>query len=700
MLHKPINPEPYNTYITKDEHEIIGCDIPGNKKIIGDYTKIVDIETSETVYEAYSQYDDSPKSRIEYENVLANTECGKEYSWNTFYWEFPEGCGSEYTIINAVDSGDNLIHLDESIKKKEFILTEMYVGSLNYGYSCGGLNRSVTLDQAFNDDSLVGKCALYFFDSPLYGYDSKGEISSLYETDIVNCSLIAIKGKLNEDERYQADLDESGNYQMISSTTVLDANMSYYRGRCTYIYFDDLEFYNTVIEYCENYCDDEHGVIYCLCRNNDSFQLDSRSLFYTTENNNNRYYCLSNATFKNGNIVCEIYPQAQNDIPAGTKINIFSPFNHWNISPDYYFRCKTHPTITINTFPKIADENKLYDIQGDFSVSFSPGENCADINYYQLYLYAESFDGKYIFVEKSNRLFSSNDSHLFRGFISGNSYKVVAICIDNDGDEWTEEVTFTTQYNKDDYVSCVEFNDEDYAIKIHTNQIDLTSYTTSGVENLNCKIYKHRTGYLCADYVGDFLETDSVMTDYNIQNDMDYTYYVRISYQSSGENCVTIKQIGNVTPDFLGSCIMGLEKSIDGIYQITKTFYLNYHFNDLIHESNQELSRDYVGTFGKYQQELRGSSNYITGTAEGILGYEATGGYTEAKYMKQEWLNFINDDSIKLYKGFDGNTMLISITASKVKPRYYAEYGLINEVSISFKQVGDIENSTIYETEV
>ena len=54
MLNKPINPEPYNTYITKDENEIIGCDIPSNKKIIGDYTKVIDIETSEIVYEAHS----------------------------------------------------------------------------------------------------------------------------------------------------------------------------------------------------------------------------------------------------------------------------------------------------------------------------------------------------------------------------------------------------------------------------------------------------------------------------------------------------------------------------------------------------------------------------------------------------------------------------------------------------------------------
>ena len=710
---KPINPSPFNAYITKDKHETIECEMPKNQKIIGDYTRIVDVETSKVVFDAYSQYEDIPKARIEYSNVLTKAMTGKEYSWNTFYWGTPVKEGTEYKFLNELNEGDNLICLGSNLKKDNLILSGMYIIT-NMGFDYGHIEIAHNLERAFNDERLLGKYAVVFDGMPLCGHNIYGKLCDFpYDITFDNlndCILVALK---------TLELDNNGNYQILSSTEILDIKYNLFRDYCAWIYFDDKIFNDTI----QN---NSGEVYYCIFKKDSESTISENSLLsIKTEKGEEYYHCVRSVSHKNGRIECRVYPEFKcnffNNDATDNTVNIFFDPKCWNISPDYYFRCKAEPTILINSTSKIKEvpettdlgditKNKLYDIESDFKVTFKPGENCTDMNYYQLHYYIKSDKDDYVLVEKSNKLFPDDAGYSFKGFVDGGSYKVVAICVDNDGDEWTEELCFDVSYdikNSGNIINCVRFNEDDYSIKVNIESL-ISKYPDA--ENIDSdlpysfKIYKQRKGYLFADYVGECSSWSPKLADHNIQNDMNYTYFLKVAKKveddSSDLDIEGIYNIGEITPVFVGSCIMGLKKTSNNTYQVAKVFHLNYHFNDCMHESAQELIRDYSGTFGKYQQEIKGSVNYLTGVAEGLLGYEVDGGYAEPNNIKNDWLEFINDDSLKLYKGMDGNTMLVSITTSKIKPRYYEEYGLVNEVNISYKQIGDTNNIAIYDLEV
>ena len=58
----------------------------------------------------------------------------------------------------------------------------------------------------------------------------------------------------------------------------------------------------------------------------------------------------------------------------------------------------------------------------------------------------------------------------------------------------------------------------------------------------------------------------------------------------------------------------------------------------------------------------------------------------------------MNDDSVKLYKGIDGKTMIISIESNSIKPYNFPGVGIVNEINMSFKEIAPVSNYSIYIT--
>jgi hypothetical protein len=306
-------------------------------------------------------------------------------------------------------------------------------------------------------------------------------------------------------------------------------------------------------------------------------------------------------------------------------------------------------------------------------------------------------------------LYSTEDTYEFSGFFHDQKYKISAICVDKDGDEWN--------------VDGVEFVVDNPAIATYTIPTIFNRKTTTidisldnllaAYQNATFEFYralKNDVGEpIKLEYAGGGLsKTNGAIgynkwIDYNIRNDSYYDYYIRVEY--TGKDSDTDQGIDfilvatDVHVDFEGTSILGIEKNSDTKLNILNSFNLFLHIDSSMSELKNEISREYINTFSRYPKELKGHQNYISGSCSGLLGSECNGIYEEARGIRNSWNKFVNDDSIKLYRGLDGETMVISIDSSRVKPFYYPNVGLVNEVYITFKEIASASHLTIFRTE-
>lgn len=385
---------------------------------------------------------------------------------------------------------------------------------------------------------------------------------------------------------------------------------------------------------------------------------------------------------------------------------------NFNTTPAYYFRTKIPPEISVMGS---LDNYYITDIKGDFGINYT-SSSCA-INYFYLYLFVYDKDNaKWVLQEKSPAYYNIKDTHTFVGFVNGQKYRVRGVCVDNDGDEWTTaDITFDCLHYPylsqkafaDLYGVVTRFNSKSTTIDISLSSI-IASY--SDVSDIKVEFYKViQNDTSAVDYItyagGGLCKTGGVLIfdcwhDYNIKNDAVYDYYMRLTFtESDVENSRWYIVGSKIQTDFCGASILGLEVATGTELAIVHNFNLFYRFDSNMSELITEISRDYVNTFGRYPKELKGFQNYLSGQFSGLLGSEINGIYEEPKGIRSQWNNFINDDSIKLYRGLDGETMIISIDTIKVKPYHYAGVGLVNEVHFTFKEMSPTEKYAIFSTE-
>lgn len=110
-------------------------------------------------------------------------------------------------------------------------------------------------------------------------------------------------------------------------------------------------------------------------------------------------------------------------------------------------------------------------------------------------------------------------------------------------------------------------------------------------------------------------------------------------------------------------------------------------FSSDLSEIKINLQNNYVSGFSKYEKEQKGYTSNINSDVTILLPSYKT---------QKDWIDFIERDDIKLLKDFNGQTVIIGIESSSIRPYHFPGEGLTNEITISYKEIGRAEDIPIY----
>lgn len=695
MLNKPINPSPHNCCVNP-KNVTFEYEIPNNETIDGAYLYSGMVNTGELRGDSYKDFSDNPTNKF---SVSWSELKEGDRFWQTFYWKNPTVDGEKHTIV-GVDSATNEIIikpkgnpvLNKSLCKEnetsanEFLRVEL--GTMRgYSFEITEDMLNTLQSNTSSKKNYIGQpcfCVPYYFSfcSELVseiGY----RIVELYDTNNILIGRAKILAAFGQSA---FDYEDPVCFIIVDNAEFCDAIQ-------TLTSYEDTNLHPMMTFY-------EFGRIKIYREINLVPSVESGSLLKYNDN----YYMIKSIRNADYNSMLSVKPDISVNI--GDTIEVWtSETAEFNTSPAYYFRVKSPPT-TLNIsaistlFTSSADgDNTLSDIKCGFKVEYASDYK---LNYFYLYCYAHNPNTyEWELQERSPMLFNINEAYEFACFVPGQEYKVYAVCIDKDGDEWTtEDIEFVNSLDISNPQSNAKFNKTD-----NTIDVDLTEITYSNYPNVGVDIYK---ALKCdtnpipdISYVGGgtMLSNDLIifnnLKDYNICNDSYYDYYIR--YETS--DGIIFTYIKDIHTEFENTSIIGLKEIENSNLVICNTFNLKYHLNNDLGEITNEISREYIGTFGKYPKELKGHQNYISSSCSGLLGDEKDGIYAEPKAIRNAWINFTNDDNIKLYRGLDGITAIISIESSRIKPYDYPNVGIVNEVYMTFKEIAPVEKYAIFTTE-
>lgn len=721
MINKPINPYPYNCCVDATKNIEFGYEIPNNEIIDGCYSWVSDLKTGEVREEIPPELT-TPSNGVTFVVNTGELANNKEYVWQSLYWKTPTSTADKYWTVTSKNDTSGVIRVLPDGTPEETIVptykAHSYFNTMLYNVNCI-CDDITTYDQSLFEscDHTIGDdTSAYCPEGTLedyFGYTCF-YIGVEFVNNIKNIGLGKCIMNIYKDNRLvsRARCLAYDHYGRISNTT-FDLYV---------VIIDNDNFESELIAGCGE------GVTYSYKNNSTSASHDgkyypySKAEFYNVDDLN-KQDVIDGIIFDESQICvvrnCKYlkyeYELSTNvNIASGLKIgDTIGVWSHncadYNESPAYYFRTKEAPSINITQSKLQSAEgvNTLSDIKCEFGISYT-STGC-NLNYFYLYLYAFNPElYMWELKERSPMLFDMNNTHEFTGLVDGQKYKVMGVCTDTDGDEWnTDDLEFVVNKPTASATAYSSFNENTATIDILLNDI-LKSYKTASLEFYKVlKTDENSTVEL--EYAGGGLaKSDEAVyfdkwSDYNIKNDSYYDYYLRVNYtgkESDADMGVDLWLVASdIHTDFEGTSILGLEKSNGTQLSIAHSFNLFYHFDNNSMDLKNEISREYLNSFGRYPKELKGNQNYISGSCSGLLGGENKGIYEEPRGIRDKWNNFINDDTIKLYRGIDGETMIISIDSSSVKPYQFSGVGLVNEVKITFKEIASTKQYAIFTTE-
>lgn len=364
------------------------------------------------------------------------------------------------------------------------------------------------------------------------------------------------------------------------------------------------------------------------------------------------------------------------------KGDSFKVISNYIISPFYYFKCRSTPTL--ETFYKLNNDGTIY-----CSADYSQEQN-ADIKKYKWQLY--KLDGNtqnYNLIKESPFIFNERLDYTFSEYLEIGTYKAKCIVYTQDDmivEDETDYITTSggTVVGVDNVIA--EYDDKNKAVDVKIN-------TVADVGQVTCNIYRKTINDENDTSVRLIAKIEvynyGSFKDYLISNNKSYQYYVVASnseqrFVGGASNIICIDSIDSWTLTSLKYKNNETLYGYDKIYKTIKTWSieLGVQNQDVVNNINREI---HVGN-GQLPKVSMNNINYITSGFSGLVkNFDCSDNKFEDNIEDVEsWRNFITGNNLFLIKSPKGDLWICSINDCSTK---YDDITYSTTVSVNFTEV-------------
>lgn len=357
--------------------------------------------------------------------------------------------------------------------------------------------------------------------------------------------------------------------------------------------------------------------------------------------------------------------------------------SNYIISPFYYFKARTNPTLTATT-SQAPDGTILC------SANYAQAESVS-IKKYKWQLYKSNGSGGYDLITESSYIFSERLDYKFSQYLEIAVYKAKCICVTQDDVEVTHETTFTTDASNTEIISSVdvEFNQIEKCIEITMNAVE-------GIDWVWYNVYRKEDGNPNVRMIGrcgGVTNVERKVKDYLIGTGKTYQYFV-IPSNISNERCKEKSSV-KITPEFDTWTLTSLSVDNNTLFEYdtyttieTWNIEFNVSNNDIVNNLNRT---SHIGS-GRYGKVSMNDVNYITGGFSGLVSYIdcATNDFEDTIQKAEAWRKFITGKNPFLIKSPKGDCWFCHIVENPSTK--YEDNTYLTTVSVSFIETENINN--------
>lgn len=387
--------------------------------------------------------------------------------------------------------------------------------------------------------------------------------------------------------------------------------------------------------------------------------------------------------------------------------------SNYLISAQYFFRCRSVPTIT----PSLKLLNNLHNYDFSASAEYSQAENSL-INYYRLYLYYSDTGSfhltnyDYPLIASTDRIYSQKIEYIFRRVIqteyftdkgSSHSYKLVCEVVTQDGMTAKGECEINMPstnavLNISDFVQTIDKENHTFKMVFNSNITGLSEDEKDQTNNF-ARITRKNTDTGEKLYIGTVGARGgkTSVTDYTLPTHGNYVYRID-GILENGAVCGGAVEIP-VSPELIGYTITAVYRNPQdaaGRYYAGDTWRFSADIGNTT--VTQNINRYLHVGYGNYPATSSTDVNYLSGTLSGMLGNMncETKQYTDNITLVREWRKFITQPIMFMLKSQKGDVWFVNIIDNPTTE--YQEDFYKFPTSFSFNWIEVARNITITRT--
>ncbi len=394
------------------------------------------------------------------------------------------------------------------------------------------------------------------------------------------------------------------------------------------------------------------------------------------------------------------------EISEGMKYVIKS---NYLISAQYFFRCRSTPTIT----PSLTLYNNFYNNDFTASAEYSQAENSM-INYYRLYLYYSNMGTHHAstkLIASTDKIYSQKINYTFPNAIQTERstdikpvYQLVCEVVTQDG------MTATGEYIMEMPVTNAKLNISNLSTKIdkEKNTFKMSFYYDITDKNADEKLMHDHIRIIRENadtgenmYISTSSHSNRIkvsVIDYAFPTHGNYVYKIT-GLLGNGAVCDGTMEVP-VSPNLTGYTITNISQGGDGKYIAGDIWRFSADIKNTT--VTQNIDRYLHIGYGQYPVTSSTDVDYLSGTLTGMLGYLncETKEYTDDITLVKEWRKFITQPTMFMLKSQKGDVWFVNIVDNPTTEYQEDHHKFPTSFSFNWVEVArDITVSQIYGTE-